>query len=290
MGLLPALLGAADDTAAGVPALGSTHVSLLHRQLARLNMEVKVSVASAQLMFVALGRNLMWASAKEVQLAVGADLALHVSRDQAGELNPPLSESAQLVYCRWRVGDVHVRDMHAAPQHTFVVKSASVGGHVSVEGAADVTLDGGPPAVRVHVDNMQVLVLSRFAMDLIFAVENLLKVVLPYHAALCDLLGVAHVGNVPPSLFDLATSCGPVWEPMVAVFAVVKLHVQATRMRVVVPTMSKSKEGLVGEWKEIYVGSNAVGGEEAGRKLILQAEEADAVHVEYLMAQGRGGG
>lgn len=72
---------------------------------------------------------------------------------------------------------MHVRDMQAQPAHTFIVKPASVGGHVGVEGAADVMLGTGKPALRVHVDNVQLLMLSRFVMDLALAAERVVDTV-----------------------------------------------------------------------------------------------------------------
>lgn len=58
------------------PSLGVVRVPILHRKLARVSVEAKISVASAQMLFIALGRHLMWTSVKEIQLAAGADLAL----------------------------------------------------------------------------------------------------------------------------------------------------------------------------------------------------------------------
>lgn len=60
------------------------------------------------------------------------------------------------------------------------------------------------------------------------------------------------------------------WEAMLAPMLVMEVHVQVTRMRVVVPTNSDSKEGLVGEWKEVWVGTQREGGQASVQRLMAQ--------------------
>ena len=124
-----------------------------------------------------------------------------------------------------------------------------------VEGAADVTLGSGLPVARVHVDGMQMLLLSRFVMDLVVAAGSVLEAAAPYQRALADVVG-AMLGERAAAA-DGRGPGGPalVWEDFFIAFFMAKFHVLITRSRLLAPASSKSKAAVVGEVREMSMAS-----------------------------------